>query len=857
MAPQPYIEDDISLDDSPVIVELRPRRNSSAEGGGQAGGDPLARYGDRMVVMAREKAREGARERGRDRSREGRRDRGTPPKAGAGHNPFYPGHLLITNFQLIFIPSHHLTPSATPQPGAALLPIIQLPLLAIWRLSPVTFEQKDLAVVSIRSKDFRRVHLLFTGLLRKGRWNAFRNALTTIEFYASPPPENGWTGIFAFKTKGRNQQADSPPDATHAASTVNGTAPHASTPSHVLTHPAPKQSRAFSVAVPSPQLRAEAVSPPRPTKASTAVSSPRNLYGKRDGETDDEEDIANLSAVLAVEGGPVVLGDSPRVPSSTSGTDTEDEEAANTTLVHHSLASALKVDTSAAGDALPPPLTVVAVAGAAVVSPLASFSFSQRMEGWDLYDPYAEYARMGVPSRHWRISSANQGYTLCSSYPSVLVVPMRSSDQDLLQARAFRSRHRLPVFVWRRRREGDEGRGAVLLRSSQPMVGLMNARSAEDELLLSHAVSSNPQAALVIVDARPVANARANLALGAGTELPENYQSTAVAECRVEYLGIENIHVMRKSYKALWKLAVKMMEDEGAGVGGAVQFWPEFIATHHFTHLSAVIAGAALVASTLSSPTAPTVLLHCSDGWDRTTQVSSLALLLLDAHYRTLGGFVALVEKEWLSFGHKFTDRTALGLTGSAQEEAPIFHQFIDCVYQLMRQHETAFEFTADLLIFVLDSLYSGRWGTFLGNSELERVKAGVAQRSGSVWGEVMGRWAEGEWVQDGYERVEAVLPVDVRLMGFWKEYYLRWDMARGEPGMAGEGRKGRGRRGRGEEEEEEEVVKGVVEGMVVEVAWEWERQAGEEKGRRIAELEAQLRALSKKNGVTSGSNGR
>ena len=48
------------------------------------------------------------------------------------------------------------------------------------------------------------------------------------------------------------------------------------------------------------------------------------------------------------------------------------------------------------------------------------------------------------------------------------------------------------------------------------------------------------------------------------------------------------------------------------------------------------------------------MLIHCSDGWDRTSQLAALTQIMLDPYYRTFEGFSVLIEKDFVSFGHQF-----------------------------------------------------------------------------------------------------------------------------------------------------------------------------------------------------------
>lgn len=150
----------------------------------------------------------------------------------------------------------------------------------------------------------------------------------------------------------------------------------------------------------------------------------------------------------------------------------------------------------------------------------------------------------------------------------------------------------------------------------------------------------------LIVDARPTVNAIAMQAIGLGSEDMKYYPNAEKA-----YLGIDNIHVMRKSLDQV----VEALKDSDM-----TDLPPnkQLLANSKWTkHMSNILDGTALIARTVGIMHSH-VLIHCSDGWDRTSQLSALSQICLDPYFRTLEGFIVLVEKDWLSFGHMFRHRS-------------------------------------------------------------------------------------------------------------------------------------------------------------------------------------------------------
>ncbi|CAK7208648.1 phosphatidylinositol-3-phosphatase ymr1 [Sporothrix bragantina] len=491
--------------------------------------------------------------------------------------------------------------------------------------------------------------------------------------------------------------------------------------------------------------------------------------------------------------------------------------------------------------------------------------------GWDLYDTRAEFRRQGISEKlsdkGWRISTINKDYAFSPTYPALLVVPSKISDNVLKYAGQFRSRARIPALTYY-----HPITQCSITRSSQPLVGVRNNRSIQDERLVSacfykstavfnsdnatgssdnidfpeggdtmivsydgttSAVTDHPPAPdrdndwaneaddgsddkpgsrvvgarrdNLIVDARPAINSLAMQVVGKGSENMDHYKSATKV-----FLSIDNIHVMRDSLNKV----IEAVKD--ADISPLPPNQDLLAKSGWLRHIRGILTGSQTIARQVGVSAAH-VLIHCSDGWDRTSQLSALSQIMLDPYFRTIDGFIVLVEKDWLSFGHMFQQRSGYlnsekwfvtqndamagtkidpgesdgrnfdnavasarrffkkslsqdkddsdgdgaaatgddasndkqtgpveeGQATRPKEISPVFHQFLDATYQLLRQHPTRFEFNERFLRRLLYHLYSCQYGTFLYNNERQRLDAKVHEKTSSVWDYFLSRRAE------------------------------------------------------------------------------------------------------------------
>lgn len=323
----------------------------------------------------------------------------------------------------------------------------------------------------------------------------------------------------------------------------------------------------------------------------------------------------------------------------------------------------------------------------------------------------------------------NTNYMYCNTYPKKWLIPDQMTTEDITKIVKFRTKGRLPILSY------IHENGRLLYRSGQISTGLFANRCVHDEMLLyymgeplenfsredyfrySQTQTKVARKSLKICDARSVAAAYGNKLMGNGFENCEKYY----LNCELTFHSIANIKDVKNSYdmiKAFRSTNLKKRKGFLKALGDSK--WYEYVSD---------ILEFALEIANMLSKNKHNVLVHCSDGWDRTSQISALVQIILDKKFRTIKGFLGLIEKEFSDAGFNFSVRGGYyndkpikysldinkgkGISFANLydgKESPIFIQMLDCVRQIILQKPDYFEFNLE---FINELAYCHQLGIF------------------------------------------------------------------------------------------------------------------------------------------------
>ena len=399
--------------------------------------------------------------------------------------------------------------------------------------------------------------------------------------------------------------------------------------------------------------------------------------------------------------------------------------------------------------------------------------YETKFNGWEIYNFTKEFKRQGLELEDkgfpLRISNINENFEVSESYPKYLIEPRQIQDNQLILAAKCRPKKRVPTLTYNYKNDLYKGQKKLISgiwRSSQVKKLVVEDKKNEDIRLINEI--SNLGYKFYIFDARSPSEAFRNKIMGRGNEKVSNYNQKP----EYIYCGINKVQIANDAFNKITELTndKEIMENKNFLSELEDSGWVNFIMT--------VLRRTKEISKLVSEGN--NVLIHCSDGWDRTPQLCTISQILLDPYFRTFEGFAVLFEKDFVSFGHKFAVRSGIYDKEIEKKTNPVILQLLDCVYQLLVQFPSEFEFTSEYLLFIAKNNDINLFGTFLFNNEKEREEKHAKTETASIWTYLLGEHFENKekYLNRLYdkEKVTKILTPHYAYYDYvlWTDYFLR-----------------------------------------------------------------------------------
>ncbi|CAF1286587.1 unnamed protein product [Rotaria magnacalcarata] len=385
--------------------------------------------------------------------------------------------------------------------------------------------------------------------------------------------------------------------------------------------------------------------------------------------------------------------------------------------------------------------------------------FEVIQDGWTAFSVESEFSRLQAISDEWRITDLNKNFAVCETYSERLVVPKSISDDQLKRSAEFRSHGRFPVLCYL-----HKSSKSCIIRCAQPLVGSSVRRCKEDEALVNSMLIQRHKKGWIL-DTRNPNIVKVAQSKGGGCEPEQHY-----ALWKRLHRHLDRHSVLQESFVKFIDACIDQSEKD--------RWLSKLENSNWLLYVKEALTVACIVAQTIDREET-SVLVHGNDGWDTTLLVTSLAQVLLHPDCRTITGFEALIEREWIQAGHPFRTRCTRAAFGKSSRgyESPLFTLFLDCTWQLLQQFACSFEFNDTLLIQLFEHAYSSKFGTFIFNNEKEKTKYNGVKKTVSLWSYFNRPEILRTFLNPFYEPNISVLwpSVAAQSIILWRSLYLRF----------------------------------------------------------------------------------